>query len=144
MFACAKSFGALFGPTWFCALFDDVYILNRRSITFKELYAITMALTVWAPFLTSQSILFHCDNQAVVRILTSSSSKCRHIMSLVRYLFYTCAKFNIALKAVQIPGILNSASDALSRLQVQRFRQLVPDADLAPTPVFPPRLTDFK
>ena len=141
--ACAKSFGALFGTTWLCATFDDVHIPNRRSITFKELYAITMAITMWAPFLTSKSILFHCDNQAVVRILASGSSKCRHIMSLVRYLFYTCAKFNIVLKAVHIPGILNSAFYALSRLQVQRFRKLVPDANLKPTPVFPLHLADF-
>ena len=124
--ACAESFGALFG------------------ITYKELYAITMAMTVWAPSLASQSLLFHCDNQSVVRILTSASSKCRHIMSLVRYLFFIRAKFNIVLRAVHIPGILNYASDALSRLQVQRFRKLVPDADLLPTPVFPLNLAAFK
>jgi len=103
-----------------------------------------MAMAVWAPSLASQSLLFHCDNQSVVRILTFGSSKCRHIMSLVRYLFFICAKFNIVLKAVHIPGILNSASDALSRLQVHRFRNLMPDADPMPTPVFPLNLADFK
>jgi len=142
--ACAESFGALFGTAWLCATFNEVGIPSRRSITYKELYAITMAMTVWAPSLTSQSLLFHCDNQSVVRILTSGSSKCCHIMSLVRYLFFICAKFNIVLKAVHIPGILNSASDALSRLQVQRFRKLVPDADLLPTPVLPLNLAAFK
>ena len=116
--ACAESFGALFGTAWLCATFHDVGIPSRRSITYKELYAITMAMTVWAPSLASQSLLFHYDNQSVVRILTSGSSKCRHIMSLVRYLFFIRAKFNIILRAAQIPGILNSASDALSRLQV--------------------------
>ena len=35
-------------------------------------------------------------------------------------------------------------ADALSRLQVQRFRKLVPDADLLPTPVLPLNLADFK
>lgn len=134
--ACAESFGALFGTAWLCATFHDVGIPSRCSITYKELFAITMAMTVWAPSLASQSLLFHCDNQSVVRILTSGSSKCRHIMSLVRYLFFIRAKFNIVLRSVHIPGILNSASDALSRLQVQRFRKLVPDTDLLPTPVF--------
>jgi len=142
--ACAESFGALFGTAWLSATFHDVGIPTRRSITYKELYAITMAITVWAPSLASQNVLFHCDNQSVVRILTSGSSKCRHIMSLVRYLFFICSKFNIVLRAVHIPGILNSASDALSRLQVQRFRKLVPDADLLPTPVLPLNLADFK
>jgi len=112
--AYSESFGALFGTAWLCATFHAVGIPNRRSITYKELYAITMAMAVRAPSLASQSLLFHCDNQLVVRILTSGSSKCRHIMSLVRYLFFICAKFNIVLKAVHIPGILTSASDALS------------------------------
>lgn len=82
-----------------------------------------MTMTVWAPFLASQSLLFHCDNQSVVRILTSGSSKCRHIMSLVRYLFFIRAKFNTVLRAVHIPGILNCASDTgptLSRVGARR------------------------
>ena len=70
------------------------------SITYKELYAITMALTAWAPSLATQSILFHCENPSVVRILTSDSSKCRHIMSLARYIFLIWAKSNILLKAI--------------------------------------------
>ena len=142
--ACAKSFGASFETAWLCATFDDVHIPKRRSIRFKELYAITMAVTMWVPSLTSKAILFHCDNRAVVRILVSGSSKCHHIMSLVRYLFYKCTQFNIVLKAIHIPGILNSASDALSRLQAQRFRSSVPDADLKRLPVFPLNLADFK
>ena len=102
-----------------------------------------MALTVWAPSLASQSILLYCDCQSVERILTSGSRKCRDIMSLVRYLFFSCANFNFLLRPVHIPGTLNSASDALSRLQVHRFRKLVPDADLMPTQVLPLHLADF-
>ncbi len=111
--ACAESFEALFGTAWLCATFHDVGIPTRRSITYKELYAITMASTVLGSSLASQSALFHCDNQSVVRCLTSGTSKCRHMMSLVRYLFFICSRVNIVLKAVHIPGILNSASDAL-------------------------------
>ena len=88
--------------------------------------------------------MFHCDSQSVMRILTSGSRKCRDIMFLVCYLFFSRAKFNVLLKVVHIPGTLNSASDASSRLQVHRFRKLVPNADLMPTPVFPVHLADFK
>ena len=98
--ACAESFGARFGTSWLCATFNAVGIPNRCSITYKELYAITMTMAVWAPSLASQSLLFQCDNQSVVRILISGSSKCRHIMSLVGYLFFICAKFNVVLKPV--------------------------------------------
>ena len=142
--ACTRPFGAMFGDSWLCDTFDNVGIPNRHSITFKELFAITMAITVWATALASQKIIFHCDNKAVVHILTSGTSKCRHIMTLLRYLFYICCKFNIVLKAVHIPGIENAPSDALSRLQVARFRDLVPYAKDTPTPVRCLPLDNFK
>ena len=142
--ACTRSFGAMFGDSWLCDTFDNVGIPNRRSITFKELFAFTMAITVWATALASQKIIFYCDNQAVVHILTSGTSKCRRIMTLIRYLFYICCKFNIVLKAVHIPGIENGPSDDLSCLQVARFRDLVPYAKDTPTPVRCLPLDDFK
>ena len=142
--ACSKSFGALFGDQWFSETFDNVGVPNRRSITFKELYAITMAITVWSSYLATRKIIFHCDNSAVVQIITSGSSRCPHIMSLMRYLFYVCSRSNIVLTAVHIPGIQNSAADALSRLQVSRFRELVPQANLTATPVVHLDLDAFK
>jgi len=142
--ACATSFGGLFGSFWFCETFHAVDIPHRRSITFKELFAITMAVTVWSSHLATKRIIFHCDNLAVVNIITSGSSKCPHIMSLMRYLYYICCTFNIVVKAVHIKGIENSPSDALSRLQVARFRELVPHALPKPTPVSPLNLAYFK
>lgn len=79
-----------------------------------------------------------------MRILTSGSRKCRDIMSLVRYLSFSRAKFNVSLKALHISETLNSASDASSQLQAHCFRKLVPGADLMPTPVFPLHLADLK
>jgi len=48
------------------------------------------------------------------------------------------------IKAVHIPGIENAASDALSRLQVARFRELVPQARTTPTPVQRLNLEHYK
>lgn len=95
--ACTTSFGALFEEYWLYETFAMVGVANRRSIAFKELYAITMAITVWAELLQSRNIVFHCDNQAVVHIINSGSSRCPHIMTLMRYLFYVCARFNIVI-----------------------------------------------
>lgn len=142
--ACKESFGGLFDTMWFYGTFPSVNIPLRRSITFKELFAITMALSVWSRHLATKRIIFHCDNQSVVNIITSGSSKCQHIMTLVRFLFHVCSKFNIVIKAVHIPGILNSPSDALSRLQITRFRQLVPNAQPTPTPIRQLNLARFK
>ena len=46
-----------------------VGIPSRRSITFNELFAITVAVTIWSMFLQSRKIIFHCDNQSVIHIL---------------------------------------------------------------------------
>lgn len=50
----------------------------------------------------------------------------------------------IELASITQGANFTSASDTLSCLPFQRFRRLVPDADLKPTPVFPLNLADFK
>ena len=87
--------------------------------------------------------LFHCDNQLVAHILSSGTSRCTHIMSMLRYLFYVSASHNIVLRAVHIPGVTNCFADCLSRLQVTKFHRLCPTASKHPT--FVPRvpLTNF-
>lgn len=142
--ACKNSFGAYFSGDWLLGSFNDHGIPISRSITFKELYAITAAVNTWATHLAGYNILFHCDNMSVVNILSTGTSKCRHIMSLVRYLFYVCAKHNIMLRAVHIPGVQNSWADALSRLQVDKFLSSCPHASPQPTPVIPVDLRSFK
>lgn len=123
--ACNTSFGGLFDRSWLSASFNYVGIPARRSITFKELFAITVAVTIWSMFLQSRNIIFHCNNQSVVHILNSGTSRCHHIMSLIHCLFYVCCKFNIVIAAVHIPRLKNSPAVALSQLQVGQFQELV-------------------
>ena len=137
------AFGAYFAGEWFSCSFTDHGIPLSRSITFKELYAITAAVSTWAPSLASRNVLFHCDNQSVVHILSSGTSRCTHIMSMLRYLFYVCASHNILLRAVHIPGVTNCFADCLSRLQVTKFHRLCPTASKHPTSVPRVPLTNF-
>ena len=65
--------------------------------------------------------LFNRDNQSVVHILSSGSSSCKHIMYILRYLFYVCSSHNSMLRAVHIPGVTNFFADCLSRLQVTKL-----------------------
>ena len=60
-------------------------------------------------------------------------------MFLVRKLVSLCLIMNILFKARHIPGQFNCKADALSRLQVKRFRQLSPRSDVEPTHI-PERL----
>ena len=139
------AFGAYLAGKWFFCSSTVHRAPLSRSITFKELYAITAVVSTWAPSLTFRSLLFHCDNQSVVHILSSGTIGCKHIISMLRYLFYVCASHNIVLRAVHIPDETNCFADCLSRLQVTKFHRLCPTASKHPTRSFVPRvpLTNF-
>lgn len=142
--ASQASFGAYFSGAWLYGSFQDHDIPLSRSIAFKELYAIAIAVHTWSSELASRNILFHCDNSAVVHALCNGTSRCRHIMTLLRFLFFTCAHHNIMLRAVHINGVDNHWADALSRLQVDKFLAACPTASPQPTPAMALNLAPFK
>ena len=88
--------------------------LQHHSITWREMYAVLVACSTWGMFWQRKRILFHCDNQAVVAVWEKGTSKCPHIMSLVRALFFTAATHNFHLCIVHIPGTNNCIADHLS------------------------------
>ena len=57
-------------------------------------------------------------------------------MQLLRRLVIVATIHNFTFSAQHIPGITNAVSDSLSRFQMDRFRQLAPDA--APNPCLLP------
>ena len=110
-------------------------VLQNRSIQWKELYHIALACLLWGHQWTGKKLLFHCDNQAVVDIWASGSSRDPLIMHLVRSIFFTAATNHFTVLVTHIVGTSNVIADSLSRLQMSRFRLLAPAADLEPTPV---------
>ena len=58
-------------------------------------------------------------------------------MIFVRRLVLLLLRFNINMRAVHIAGIRNVLAEALSRLQVIKFKRLAPWANPQPTE-FPP------
>ncbi|CAH3020178.1 unnamed protein product, partial [Porites evermanni] len=57
-------------------------VLQNRSIQLKELYPIALACLLWGHQWTGKKLLFHCDNQAVMDIWASGSSRDPPIMHL--------------------------------------------------------------
>ncbi len=119
--------GHWFSKTWSSNLLD-------MSIEWKELYAIVMACETWGKHWSGKRLLFHCDNEAVVHVWQAGRSRCPDLMDLVRALFYVAADNNFNVMIRHIAGIDNCIADALSRLQLPKFRSLAPHADLLPTP----------
>ncbi len=105
------------------------------DITVLEWFPILVAVTLWGSELQNKKLLFHCDNQAVVHIINTQSSKSKSVMVVVRELVLRCLQFNLTLKSEHIPGSKNSLADALSRFQIEKFRRLAPRADPHPTAV---------
>ena len=56
-------------------------------------------------------------------------------MHLVRSRFFSGATHHFTILVAHIAGTDNSIADSLSRLQIVRFHQLAPAADLTPTPI---------
>ena len=62
-------------------------------------------------------------------------------MDLVRFLVLISMKHNFLVRARHVPGVNNEIADALSRFQVQRFRELTPGADQTPCIILPSFMT---
>ena len=130
---------AIFGKHWFFAQWPSSWWCEQ-NIVFLELLPIVLALEVWGCMLANQVIIFHTDNEALVSILNKQRAKEPLVMLLVRSFVLNQLRHNVYIKAVHVPGFLNIHADALSRLQVQRFRDLNPEANPCPTQL--PRLPD--
>ena len=126
-------FGAVFGTHWLYGSWPkEMFELN---ITFKELLPIVVAVNIWGPYLKNKCLVLHSDNLAVVHIVNKQSSKDPLIMHLVRKLVITCMSFNILVKSTHIPGKTNVLADFLSRLQIDKFREVARHMDKSPTAI---------
>ena len=110
-------------------------VLHNRSIQWKELYPFALACLLCGHQWTGKKLLFHCDNQAVVDIWASRSSRDLLIVHLVRSIFFTAATNHFKVLVTHIVGTVDAIADSLSHLHMSRLRLLVQAADLEPTPV---------
>ena len=125
--------GAFSGQAWFQLKW--VGQLQGHSITVKELISIVIAAAVWGPRWRGSSIQVLCDNAAVVAILNQNSSREKEVMHLVCCLAFIMAKFQFLLSASHIPGVQNTATDALSRNKLDIFHSIYPQANSSPAPL---------
>jgi hypothetical protein len=128
-------FGGIYQTQWFYGAWSDDLLkgLDKSvSISFQELYPIVVAAILWGKFWARKRVQFHCDNEGTVFVLNKGRSKSPDIMKLMRKLTLVAAQNSFAYRACHIPGNKNCVADALSRLQMDRFRLLAPMADALP------------
>jgi hypothetical protein len=92
-----------------------------------------IACSIWGSMLSQKLLVIYCDNLGIVHCVNSGSSKCPHIMELVRLLFSIACKYNFGMRLRHIAGVLNVGPDLLSRLELPRFRVCFPSSDASGT-----------
>ena len=99
---------------------------QQQSIAYKELFPVVVATHVWGQMWCKRHVRFRSDNETVVHILNTRTSKVPSLMQLLRSLLLTAAHHSFSFSARHVPGVNNQIADALSRFHWQDFRQLVP------------------
>jgi hypothetical protein len=108
----AIGYGAFYNQEWFNGVWVETQV--TQSIAYKELFPIVLAAHVWGQGWAKQHILFRSDNEAVVFMLNSRTSKVPELMRLLMSLLLAAARFNFTFSSLHIPGAHNSIADALS------------------------------
>jgi hypothetical protein len=131
-------FGGFHKGHWFFGVWPsnlkDI-VQDTLSIAFQELYPIVVAAMLWGKSWSRKRVVFHCDNQATVHILNKGRSNAPSIMKLMRQLVITATLANFHFSGQYLPSRANVLADALSRLQIAKFRKLAPHADPHPCPL---------
>ena len=128
-------FGAVYGKKWLQAAYPTSW--QDFHITVLELYPILVMINVFGHLMKNSSILFHCDNSAVVAIINKQSSRDKLVMAFVRPLVLLLILHNIHLRSVHIPGVLNILPDKISRFQTTP--SLLQDFGMDPRPTTIPK-----
>ncbi|KAM4794908.1 uncharacterized protein WCC33_000060 [Rhinophrynus dorsalis] len=123
-------FGAYFGGRWCAARWPQALSASPlvRNLTFLEFFPIVVSVEVWGDLLRDRRIVFWTDNLSVVHVINRSTSSSLPVLALLRRLVLCCLRLNICFRARHVPGLHNSIADSLSRLQIDQFRLLAPEA----------------
>jgi len=139
--ASTRGYGGFYAGEWIAGYFNDW--LFKRSIPFKELFALVAAVATWGHRWRGKKIRVHCDSETVVNVLNRKRAKTPAMAALLRILYLLCAQHDCWIGAVHIAGVKNEVADALSRGWIQKFFQLCPGASQNPSPIPPELFTCF-
>ena len=131
--ASGLGFGCVYGNKW--ALGEWVDPWKGYPIFVREFFAIWIAIHTWGDAWVDKQVVVHTDSAPARDIWLKGSTPDKEVMRIVRAMFLFAAKRNINILIKHVSGKSNNLADALSRLQVLRFRYLRPAAEPQPTPV---------
>ena len=111
--------GAWHKQNWFQLPWDDATV--KLYIAVKELLPIVISSAIWGDQWKGHKVQAFCDNTAAVEAINARVSKDKHMMHILRCLFFIEAYHQFQLTACHITGIQNTMADDLSRNQLGSF-----------------------
>jgi hypothetical protein len=99
---------------------------QHHIIAMKELKAVRFALQSFLPDVANAVVRLHEDNQTVLKILLSGTTRSPLMMRELRKLFELCGLHGITLRPEYIRSHLNILADRLSRVKDQNDWKLNP------------------
>ena len=114
--------GGVFGKAWFAAEWSQSLMEEKEpSITYLELFALVMAITIWHKKLRNSRFTMFCDNQAVVEMVNKLTSGCKNCMKLLHILVWLALEENFRVFAKYVKTQDNGRAYALSRGDKAKF-----------------------
>ena len=115
-------FGGVFQQRWLFGQWKPGFIERfDPSIEYLELFGVFAAVYTWSESLRNWRIILFCDNQAVVSMINTSSTKCKHCMVLIRLLTLRSLIYNMRIFTKWFRGLSNRRADLLSHQKIWKF-----------------------
>ena len=127
----SKGIGGIFGTHWFSARTPRRY--RHRHIQVKEMFAAVHAVLCWGEDLAHKHVVFHVDNEAVAKAMTSLSIRSAPTMEILRQFLSLASRLDFTFESSWLSSAENSLADAASRFAYSRLFTLAPYLDKKPS-----------
>ena len=130
--ACLRGYGGICGQEYFRGRFPRQD--QNRNIATLEIWAVMVALKIWAHKLQGKYFWIHVDNEAVATVLNTGRARDLELQDTLREIALIAARHQFVIKARHIAGIENRIPDWLSRWNEPQarlqFREMAKDSSL--------------
>ena len=120
-----KGFGAYCNSSWISGQWPESFMKRTKpSIQYLELYGVAIGVLTWIRNFPNKRIVLFTDNKSVRDMINSSTSGCKNCMVLMRLIIMESLIRNVRIFAKYVSTKDNGKADALSRLDMERFRRI--------------------
>ena len=113
--ACISGCGGFFRGEYFHTPFPSFVLNDCSHINGLELITLLVAVRLWGYQCKYKRLLIFCDNLATVTVLNTGKCKDKFMLKCLREITMICAKMQLEVRAMHIPGTENRIADHLSR-----------------------------